>query len=315
MCKTSIYKTAREDAHNALNETSKPFRTPEQRSRAREFIRNVIDVLWHWQRDFWDIAREMAEDRGQTMPMFYTVARKRAYPEDFEALSALFNVATPEELRALAALFESYGLQMAEVFGAELAKTYQQGLELAYQDIKQHARPQRPAAFGQIIAEYPFDPNSPFYRAFIDKGLELVRDKFMVQMKGEIYKRLAAAIRGELNWSEMATDLYNRFGTGKTGRYQWTRIVRTEMGFAYEYSQYERYDDAGMQYVRRSLANSACPICKGLSGVWKVDEAPRLIVHPNCRCRYIPFYRLPANATLRSRADLDPSLAPIAARE
>lgn len=296
-------KSLRSDIAAGLEEASRPFRRDDQEARAREVIRAALDVVLKLTKSLWAIMEGMAKERGAYLPPLITVA-KRFYDEDIEALTALFNVATPAEMEALTALFESFGLDMRAAFERELALTYQQGLDIAYENMNKYAGRQDPRMFAQVPAGYVLNTQSSFYRSFITDSLDLVRDKVSVEMRDKIFERLANAIATGRNWQQMADDLYNNFGLGKRGRYHWVRIVRTEMGRAYESSQRERYEAAGMQFVKRSLANGACPICKSLSGVWRVDKAPRLIVHPNCRCSYIPYYRLPAGAVPREPTEL-----------
>lgn len=312
MCQSDITKSIGSDIESGVLETSRAFRRKDQEKRAREFSRATLKIVDKWQKALWDIMHKMADDRDSYLPPVITIP-KSIYPEDIEAIIALFTVATPEEIAALNALFESFGLQMRDVFERQIPATYQQGLDIAYEEMQRHAGRQDPALFAEVASAYTINTLSPFYQSFAGKGLQLVADKVSVQMKGKVFERLANAIQEGKNWSEMATDLYNNVGTGLRGRKHWERIVRTEMAFAYEQSQRERYADAGIKFVRRSLANSACPRCKALAGVWREEEAPRLIVHPNCRCRYVPFYRLPRGANPRNVSELTGSAAEDAA--
>lgn len=302
----SVAKGVREDIGAGVEAAARPFRKPEQEQQARKVSYAVLKVISNWERELWKIIEGMAKQRGASFPPL-VLMKARTYPDDIEAITALFNVATPEELRALEALFDSFGLNMRESFERVVKETYQQGLDLAYEDMSRYAGRQDPERFASVSEVYPFSEASPFYRSFASSGLDLVRDKVSVQMKGKVYQRLANAIASGRNWQEMAEDLHNNVGLGLRGRNHWTRIVRTEMGFAYEYSQRERYQDAGIEYVRRSLSNGACPRCRALSGVWPAQDAPRLIVHPNCRCSYLPFYRLPKGSGVRSKSELSES--------
>lgn len=294
----TIRKSVASDTRDGSGDVARAWRRRPQRELSRKFARAVMRTLSDMQGELFGILKEIGDTRGLDTPGLQSVSKRGNYGEDVEAIISLLGVLSDREFQMLESLFNRYGSNMQDVFRRYLLETYQQGLDMAYDDMKRTARPQDPERFEGVSPIYATNPQSAFYRAFSVSGLSRVTDKVSVEMKGKAYRLIQEALRGGDNWGEMVTRIYRDVGTGKRGRYHWQRLVRTEMGFAYEQSQRERYQDAGVMYVKRNLARTACPVCRSVAGYWKADTAPALMQHPNCRCRYTPYYRLPRGAEI-----------------
>lgn len=74
------------------------------------------------------------------------------------------------------------------------------------------------------------------------------------------------------------------------------RLVRTEASHAYNSAALESYKAAGVTQVEVLIGKDdrLCDECAGIAGVYDIDKAPRLPVHPHCRCTYAPVVDLEA---------------------
>lgn len=136
--------------------------------------------------------------------------------------------------------------------------------------------------------------------AFIDKlyqdGLKRVRSKVMKDLVPQTKQHIVEQLRAGKNWKEIARSLKSKFGVG--AQHQWDRLVRTEMARALDQATREQYKAAGIKFIRWSLAaNPDCKLCKPIGrhnrGYYRIDKAPLIPVHPNCRCLKIEIWRLP----------------------
>ena len=69
------------------------------------------------------------------------------------------------------------------------------------------------------------------------------------------------------------------------------RLVRTELMATINHSQIEKYKDNGYTHVQVLVAGDerTCPECMAYDGkTYKINEAPTIPSHPNCRCSIIP---------------------------
>lgn len=253
---------------------------------------------------------KLAETRGETAPSLRSIdreQRKVLHRQNIEALILLSNYLTPEEIAALEGLFSAAGLNMRTVFGDHLRRTYQDGLDMAFDwmkdghpsDRRNRARTQNPERFAGVPELYLVNEDSPFFKSFYDDALQTITSKVSIFFKGEAFSIIGNGISSGLNWRQIASDIRKDVGTGAL--WHWKRLVRTELANAYDRSMSERYHEAGIEFVKRSVARGACPICVSQKGIYKLGEQPRVTgdSHPNCRCTYIPFYALPAGSESR----------------
>lgn len=307
MCKTK--KGFSQEVADGIEESFRPMRYEVQREIAYRFSRDVLNRWSRMEKDLFGIMREIAESRGEQPPSYRTTLRearaKRFYQEDIDALSAILNVLEPGQVEALAGLFTTYGGTLREVFDQYLTESYQSGLDLAYSWMKDghpsdaRNRPSRqdPDTFSQVPETYILDRNSNFFRAFYDDGLDLVTAKVSVFFKGEAFRIIADGIENSTGWKQIAREIHQSVGMG--ARWHWQRLVRTEMAIAYGKATEERYTNAGISYVSLSVAIGACPVCISAKGTYQLGQQPTIPFHPNCRCSWIPFYRLPEGIEAR----------------
>jgi len=73
------------------------------------------------------------------------------------------------------------------------------------------------------------------------------------------------------------------------GRNATERLIRTETARVYNKAEEKLYKDVGVEEVEVLVEHDACDDCKALEGKkFKITEAPKLPLHPNCRCDMIP---------------------------
>ncbi|MBS4535824.1 minor capsid protein [Clostridium sp. D2Q-14] len=95
---------------------------------------------------------------------------------------------------------------------------------------------------------------------------------------------------------EIATELDNRM---KKGYNEAHRLVRTETMHYLNESSIQAYKDADIEKIQflAALDERTCPECGGEHGKrYKIDKAPILPLHPNCRCTYIPVIEIEDNS-------------------
>ena len=66
------------------------------------------------------------------------------------------------------------------------------------------------------------------------------------------------------------------------------RLIRTEASYTFNTANVERYRQMGTEKVEIYIEPDACDQCQELKGVYDIDKAPLVPVHPNCRCCYLP---------------------------
>lgn len=79
------------------------------------------------------------------------------------------------------------------------------------------------------------------------------------------------------------------------------RLVRTEASYAFNSANMASYKAAGLQYIKLlpERDEKLCSRCRELAnengGIYEINEAPTLPVHPRCRCCYSPVVNLKEN--------------------
>lgn len=95
-----------------------------------------------------------------------------------------------------------------------------------------------------------------------------------------------AVIQGKSS-KELASDISKIFDVEYSNA---KRLTRTEMAHIQSQATIDRYDENGIEYVQFISADEGvCDECDSYNGIiYKIDEAPTIPVHPNCRCCYVP---------------------------
>lgn len=307
MCK--IEKSLTAEGALAVEETFRPMRYKNQRDIARRFSRDVVREWRRFENRLYVEIQDISSARGESLPSLRTLERSKIlHRENVEAVVLLASYLDPEELEVIEALFLAAGSDMRAIFAKYLNEAYQDGLNQAYDWMKSGHPSERgsriskqdPERFAGVPVLYPINEASEYYRAFYDEALQTITSKVSIFFKGEAFAAIADGITNELTWRQIASNIRKDVGTGAL--WHWKRLVRTEMAIAYDSSASERYAQAGVLYVKRSVARTACPICVSQKGVYKLGEQPRVTAdsHPNCRCTYIPYYSLPSGAEIRT---------------
>ena len=78
------------------------------------------------------------------------------------------------------------------------------------------------------------------------------------------------------------------------------RLIRTEASHAFNSASIDSYKQAGVKYVEiiPERDGRLCALCSKVAsknnGIYPIDEAPTLALHPRCRCCYAPYVKLDA---------------------
>lgn len=304
------FKSISQEGRASIEETFRAMRYERQRVIAKAFTSAVVREWAKFEKVLFLAIGALAESRGESIASLATIAREQRkilHRENVDAIVMLANYLSAEEIAALESLFAAAGVDMRAIFAKWLRRTYQDGLDMAYDwmknghpsDRRSRAAIQNPELFAEVDALYPVSEESLLYRSFYDDALQTISSKVSIFFKGEAFATIADGIANGISWTDIAKGIRQDVGTGAL--WHWRRLVRTELANAYDRAMQERYEDAGIQYVQRSVARSACPICVGQKGIYELGTQPRVTAdsHPNCRCTYIPYYSLPAGGEIR----------------
>lgn len=150
--------------------------------------------------------------------------------------------------------------------------------------------------YKSIVGELGIDLNLPNLRFFEELAKEPWRgedfskriwrnmDKLLVNLKNTL---VSGMIRGK-SITELALELDALMNQGFHNAH---RLVRTETMHYLNAASLQAYKDSGVKYVQfwAALDERTCPQCGALHGrIFKVDKAPVLPIHANCRCCYLP---------------------------
>ncbi|ARD64997.1 minor capsid protein [Eubacterium limosum] len=150
--------------------------------------------------------------------------------------------------------------------------------------------------YKSIAGELGIDLNLPNLRFFEELAKEPWRgedfskriwrnmDKLLVNLKNTL---VSGMIRGK-SITELALELDALMNQGFHNAH---RLVRTETMHYLNAASLQAYKDSGVKYVQfwAALDERTCPQCGALHGrIFKVDKAPVLPIHANCRCCYLP---------------------------
>lgn len=304
----------RSELERAIQDVGRPMRWDSAEQVARKFVRDTFTRWEAFEKELFDLLRPMAEETDVatgSIPTFGTLVRnERAEAKDFDPgdvgslLAELSRYIGPERVQRMRNLFESLApdyidtpdpmANSAAIFNQNYPRVIEDGWNEAGDRLEANARAQgeldrlQTATAGQFL-----DMSGQFARDVYERGFQYVRSKITIAALGEATNTIVSGLNSGLNWNNIAQNLHKRIGTGYL--YHWQRLVRTEMTFAYYSTFMHRYTTAGAQYVKLSTSIGACPVCVGLQGYYTLGSEPRIPgdTHPNCRCVYLPFYRLP----------------------
>lgn len=303
-----------QEINRAIDDVGRPMRWPQAEIIARRFSRAVMDEWIKTIRRLFEVMRDVAGDEFPTFNSALMQSRKAANPTPEDVARLVFQLSqylSPAQIDAIDRIFNESvpgffsdgGSPFSQTghFNRYLRMTMQDGYRQGYDNLVKAARSHGllDEFYDRTEQFYDFDPNSPVVSKFFSERFELVTSKITIAAKGEAFKEILVGLQDGKAWRDIAQGLMNRVGTGYL--WHWERLVRTEMTTAYYHSFMERYQNAGAGYVMLSLSIGACPKCVGLDGYYILGMEPALTAstHPNCRCVYIPFFRLPEGVTIR----------------
>lgn len=188
------------------------------------------------------------------------------------------------------------------VFNRWFKDVFQEGLDQSYKEGEKAIKSASPATrkwWAKYVSPvYAFNESSSYVRAVYADGFSAVTSSLTSEFMGVAMRTLAEGISAGEGWQAIAASLRMEVGMGRAGH--WRMVVRTEMLQAYDKASRERYSTMGVQWLKFSPTAGACPICKAIreknGGYYKPAAAPSLpgSTHPNCRCRYLPRWNVPA---------------------
>lgn len=110
------------------------------------------------------------------------------------------------------------------------------------------------------------------------------------KLANRIYDDVLDCVRNGTRPDEIARKIKNDYGSTA---YQSRRLVNTELARAVNQGQMDTYKNSkavqSVMYMA-TLETNTCDVCGGLDGrKFNIETAPRIPIHPNCRCCYIPI--------------------------
>ncbi|NRA48229.1 MAG: hypothetical protein HRU12_03785 [Phaeodactylibacter sp.] len=202
-----------------------------------------------------------------------------------------------EEIAQIGQLFNIAGNDLVNLYAEHLSEAYQASLDYAYTSMKLSAAKQNPQAWAAVPAVLQASPTSTYLSQILTQGLATISSKITINHKAQAFKIISEGVRDSKGWMTIARELHKSIGQGAL--WHWTRLTRTEIGFAYHSAARDRAENAGMQYEKLSISRTACPICKAAEGYYLLGQGPRIPLHPNCRCVWLHYYDLPRGARAR----------------
>lgn len=177
------------------------------------------------------------------------------------------------------------------------------------------------AKYGQRFAdEFPFTPTVTTFTAdtaWLNElnraGYSLVRDKIKLEYLPRIKEIIGTQAAEQVPWNQIASNLRKEMQFGK--RWDWVRLVRTEMKHSSYIAQMEQNKAVGVPFVKwsTSRAGATCETCEKLNQrVFKLNLSTDMLFtnsdvdlnsdkietcppppHPQCRCVQIPVWGRP----------------------
>lgn len=230
------------------------------------------------------------ETRNQKLIEMYKDARESIFNEmsmfdaaTNESRTAAYNYARQQELfKKLDGVISDLGNNIEKDFSDQMAKAmadqYQSvSTELAGENFTML----KENAFKSALKE-PWKGDD--FSGFLWKNQE--------KLKTALDSMLLNGISSGKTITEMAVKLD---GIMSNGLYNAYRVIRTETMHYLNEAAMMAYKDRGVEEVEylAALDERTCGSCGPLNGkVYKIDKAPILPIHPNCRCTYIPVVEL-----------------------
>ena len=308
----------RAEVQRAVDDVGRRMRWDSAENLARSFVSDVFAEWEKFVKDMYSLLRDISEDTEVAegrFPAYSTLIRQEREKKDFDPaqtasiLTRLSTYIGPEKTAQVEALIRQLAPKMIDtpnpltdsdaVFNRHYPGVIQDGWDKATENLYENARIQGEVErLEQAIAGRVINFGAGFVNEIYDRGFQYVTSKITYSVLGEVADSIVRGLDAGRTWKEIATRIHQRVGTGYL--YHWQRLVRTEMTFAYYTTFTERYEQAGAQFVQLSVSMGACPICVGLKGYYRMGDQPRipLETHPNCRCIYTPYFRLPEGVEL-----------------
>lgn len=313
-----------------MAETATGVRVIRARPLARKMVRGFLVEIRAMFQDIIKVLEKYAEREGQKFPSHAEIGAtdkslsaightcgpncnhdidlvsKLISLQDLAEIASQFYLLFPLDLIAdIENIFETYSVRIGDAFENAIPLIYSFFLNYEFNQQKRTLGTQNPRRFFNT-PEIILHIDNPFYRAFVENGLELIRDKITVQFKGEVYKIIARGIEDNKNWLQIARDLNKKIGL--RARWHWVRLARSETQRASYLAGQQRAFESGAEYEYFSPLNNACPICRPLRGYYSLGEGPAIPVHPNCRCRNLFYYDLPQGVKISNLESTIPRL-------
>jgi hypothetical protein len=318
-----------EEIRQAASETGGAMRWPEAEAHAVEFITAILvevhklELSWlAWMPEevsFQQARGKAAVNHGHSCGCGEcSKERAKRFTESsiMEILMALARFVGSDRAIYLAGLFDSAAAAAGAIFINEIKKALQVGADRGYADIVQVARTDRDvraalrapakAALKPALKLIPEVLEVNYAEAYasevIDSGFNTITYSISKKFKAEAMQIMVDGLRDGKSWQEIASIMHRSIGMGDTSH--WKRLVRTEMLKAYDRAAKDRYAKAGATYVKFLPVMNPCPICAELSktnkGYYPMATAPKLPdeTHPNCRCKWVPVWNLPAGVDI-----------------
>lgn len=314
---------------SVINELNRPFDTrrygPNTEKIAQGFMREVMGLHWAFLKKLFTELRKI----DSSIPSFAELQKIKSYqpevsrcgnhahliekernltPGDLQDLLLQLNAyLTRDQVRTIENLFDQYSGRMFNqspqsrgVWNRWIPRYWKEAYKQAYEKLKKAA--QRQKAVRQLNMLLPnalsFSLDDPIVSNYFREAYSRVTSKISLHFKSQAINEIVTGLRDGKSWDTIARNLYKKVGLGS--RYHWKRLVRTEMTFTYGLTAKESYQRAQAGFVKWVTAINPCPICTGLKGYYRLENAPRPASdsHPNCRCVITPFFRLPRGVSI-----------------
>lgn len=334
----TVSKKSIEEVERAVNDISRPMRWKEAEEIAKGFVKACLDKWTALNKDLFATLKAISGGESLTYQTLLSRSRKKEFGFPFDVtihkskggkskphthivqkkkdptlpdiegyLQQLSLYLRPDQLAAIRNLFDTYQKDFFNspnprdregIFGKNIPRVYNDGYERAYQNLVDIAKKQGVELL-QDFERVFIDPENLLIKAYYEKTYNLVTSKISIAARGEVLKAMAEGLANGDTWEDISELIFETVTTAY--RYHWQRLVRTEMTIMYYEAFIERYGKMNAKYVQLSTSIGACPICVGLRGYYTLGKQPELTAstHPNCRCVYNPFFRLPKGAVLK----------------
>jgi len=331
--KSNIVSKSIPEVERAVNDIARPMRWDSAEAIAKKFVKQNLDMWTKLTKDLFATIRAISAGESLTYETLLRHERKKGFgfpyniaedkeghlklvqkkadptPQDLrDMIIKLQEYLRPDQISAIENLFDTYSTEYFNsqnpndrqgIWGKSIPKIFEDGFNQALENLEKNAKATGNLGKLKESEDIGFDPESILTRGYYNDVYKLVTSKISIAAKGEVLKAIADGLENGQNWKEISDNIYEKVGSGY--RYHWQRLVRTEMTQIYYKSFVERYEKTGVEYVRLSTSMGACPICTGLKAYYKLGNEPALTAstHPNCRCVYVPYFRLPKGAKVR----------------